>query len=302
MNKDLFIVENVRLRQTEGDTWFCLKDVLDGLGDKQTPHDKMVHIREWFGNNPIYTELGRHADCMATDRVNYESTAVYKSAQIETPDALDRMRSTTFINESLLYMVIMRSQSEKAMEFTAIVHGKILPQIRKTGSYTVDDGLTAEQKYRIECEANANANAKEKANAAYLALQMLYPDEIQRAVATGKYVKKVFGDQIEIPQIAAPEQVRTLNPTELGRLFEPAKNPRTINSILQELNFQYKDRNNNAWTLTETGKLYGVLTVVDKQYDSKTTGTPQQGTVYQIRWMPCTYDAIVKYLNANNEV
>ena len=41
----------------------------------------------------------------------------------------------TFINESEMYFVLMRSRSEKAKPFRLWVTKEVLPSIRKTGSY-----------------------------------------------------------------------------------------------------------------------------------------------------------------------
>lgn len=61
----------------------------------------------------------------------------------EVTDALGRAQETTFISEQNLYKVIMRSDKPQAEPFQDWVCGEVLPSIRKTGSYSV------QQQYEI---------------------------------------------------------------------------------------------------------------------------------------------------------
>lgn len=51
------------------------------------------------------------------------------------------VKEFTMINESQMYFVLMRSRSEKAKPFRKWVVGEVLPQIRKTGSYSIQPKL-----------------------------------------------------------------------------------------------------------------------------------------------------------------
>lgn len=57
--------------------------------------------------------------------------------QMDTIDSLGRNQQVTFITESGLYDVIIRSDSEKAKPFRKWVTGEVLPSIRKHGAYMV---------------------------------------------------------------------------------------------------------------------------------------------------------------------
>lgn len=78
----------------------------------------------------------------------------------------------TFINESELYFVLMRSRSEKAKPFRQWVTKEVLPSIRKQGSYNVaqkpaipqtyaeallEAGRLALENERLQAQAEANA-------------------------------------------------------------------------------------------------------------------------------------------------
>ena len=55
---------------------------------------------------------------------------------VDTIDNLGRTQQVTFVTESGLYDVIIRSDSEQAKPFRRWVTREVLPAIRKTGSYT----------------------------------------------------------------------------------------------------------------------------------------------------------------------
>lgn len=54
-------------------------------------------------------------------------------------DNLGRIQETTIINESGLYSLVLSSRLESAKEFKRWVTSEVLPQIRKTGSYSIAD-------------------------------------------------------------------------------------------------------------------------------------------------------------------
>lgn len=55
----------------------------------------------------------------------------------EVADSLGRMQKTSFVNESGLYELIFSSRKKEATDFKKFVYKKILPEIRKTGSFNV---------------------------------------------------------------------------------------------------------------------------------------------------------------------
>lgn len=54
-------------------------------------------------------------------------------------DRLGRTQQATFINEDGLYDVILDSRKQEAKQFRKWITSNVLPQIRKTGSYKIDD-------------------------------------------------------------------------------------------------------------------------------------------------------------------
>lgn len=61
--------------------------------------------------------------------------------QMDTIDSMGRNQQVTFITESGLYDVIIRSDSEKAKPFRKWVTSEVLPSIRKHGAYMTQETL-----------------------------------------------------------------------------------------------------------------------------------------------------------------
>jgi len=114
MNITPFSFEEFEIRTTviENDPWFIGKDVASALGYKNTRD-----------------ALSRHVD--------NEDKRVVAFA-----DHLGNEQKTTIINESGLYSLILRSKLESAKAFKRWVTSEVLPALRKTGSYTIQQPPT----------------------------------------------------------------------------------------------------------------------------------------------------------------
>ena len=113
MNTTIQIFENSEfgairiLSNQQGEPLFCAKDVAMALG---------------YGNSR--EALRKHVD---RDDVTKRDTI----------DSLGREQSTSFINESGLYALILGSKLESARRFKHWVTSEVLPAIRKQGGYMV---------------------------------------------------------------------------------------------------------------------------------------------------------------------
>lgn len=101
---------NVRTVQKDGETWFVLKDICTVLS--------ISHVKDT-------------ADRLEKDEVG----------QTEVIDRLGRSQSTTVINESGLYTVLLRSDKPEAKPFRKWVTSEVLPSIRKHGAYMTADTI-----------------------------------------------------------------------------------------------------------------------------------------------------------------
>lgn len=96
----------VRTIQIDGEPWWVLKDVCEILEIKN-PTDVVKRLDE-------------------DERARF---------------SLGRQGETNIINESGLYNVILRSDKSEAKPFRKWVTAEVLPSIRKTGGYVVDDEM-----------------------------------------------------------------------------------------------------------------------------------------------------------------
>lgn len=97
----------IRTIQKDGEPWFVGKDVAAALGYKDTVN-------------------------ALKSKVDDEDKGGW---QITTPSGPQEM---TIINESGLYCLIFSSKLEKAKQFKRWVTAEVLPSIRKSGSYTMN--------------------------------------------------------------------------------------------------------------------------------------------------------------------
>lgn len=105
-NIQVFEYQNNKVRTVDmdGEAWFVLKDVCEVLNIA----DHKVVVRRLDEDEVCQTPL---------------------------TDSMGRQQSTTIINESGLYHVILRSDKPEAAPFRRWVTNDVLPAIRKTGSY-----------------------------------------------------------------------------------------------------------------------------------------------------------------------
>lgn len=115
MNKiQIFNYNNndVRTIQKDGEPWFVLKDVCQILG------------------------ISNHK--MTAQRLDQDEVS-----QTDLTDSLGRNQTTTVINESGLYNVILRSDKPEAKPFRKWVTSEVLPTIRKHGAYMTPETIEA---------------------------------------------------------------------------------------------------------------------------------------------------------------
>ncbi len=104
--------QSVRVEMKDGEPLFCLKDVAEILEIQNTKQS----------------------------RFNLKEDGVHK---MYLTDKLGREQEATFINEPNLYRVIFRSNKEEAVKFQDWIFEKVIPQIRKTGSYAIEQAQAA---------------------------------------------------------------------------------------------------------------------------------------------------------------
>lgn len=107
MDLTIFEFDDVKIRTAtkDGEPWFCLRDVCEAL------------------------EINNHSNVAAS----LEGDDLHS---MEAVDSIGRVMAMNFVNESGLYQIIFQSRKEEAKRFKKWVAKDVLPQIRKTGSYS----------------------------------------------------------------------------------------------------------------------------------------------------------------------
>lgn len=218
----------VRTVDKDGEVWFVAKDVCDVL--------ELSNI----------TEALRGLD---DDELSSE---ILKSGS--------QGREMRLINEPGLYALVFRSNKPEAKQFSRWVRHDVLPQIRKTGSFTTKpDKLSRSIMSAAKMIFNA---AGIKDNQLALALDKIVIHY------TGESMLGISGIALE-----APTQNQLLNPTQIGKFF--GKSPRFINQLLERLGFQVNIA--GLWQPTDDGQVYAVMLDTGKK---RSDGTP----VRQLKW------------------
>jgi anti-repressor protein len=101
----------------------------------ETSNVRVVAIdgEPWFVLNDVVQILGLTNSRMVKDRLTDDVSSTYP-----IQDALGRTQDTTIINEDGLYDVILESRKPEAKSFRKWITSEVVPSIRKTGSYGVN--------------------------------------------------------------------------------------------------------------------------------------------------------------------
>ena len=171
-------------------------------------------------------------------------------------------QNVNIISESGLYCLILRSNMPKAIEFRKWVTGTVLPQIRATGSYTMNPEIRPIPPGVLE--------------GAKLILETAGIKDNQLALALDSVAKRCAGESllaISGVTLTAPTKCQLLTPTEIGKHF--GVSGRKVNEILCKEGYQVRDGKN--YEPLEMGEPYAVMLDTHKRHSD---GTP----VRQLKW------------------
>src|SRR5690625_4896560 len=117
-----------------------------------------INDEPWFVLNDLAKVLGIASVPRLASRLDDDMRQTHTIA-----DRMGRPQNMTIVSEAGMYDVIVRSDSPLAKPFRRWVTAEVLPQIRKTGSYGVQEHLTRpELMARALIEAQATLEAKDK--------------------------------------------------------------------------------------------------------------------------------------------
>ena len=123
----------VRMVEVKNEPLFCLLDICNSCG-LTSPNKVANQIKEEFA------KWGELNSCHRETLGDFNSPNPAKADSIELPlvslpDALGRPRATTMVTEAQMYYVMMRGRTDAAVAFRAWICNKVIPSIRRTGSY-----------------------------------------------------------------------------------------------------------------------------------------------------------------------
>ena len=164
----------------EFEPWFIAKEVATLLGYTDTAKAVRTHIDELDSKTLNYNECKELFGLNIIDAETVENEDDFGPSKLDTPNNSPKINANgmKFINESGLYTLIARSNKPEARKFQRWVTSEVLPSIRKTGSYNVqqqqltpsyviEDKIKRatvwieEQKYALQLEAEKERLALE---------------------------------------------------------------------------------------------------------------------------------------------
>jgi len=86
----------------------------------------------WFVLADLCRVLDLSSPTRVAERIDQDGVS-----QTQVTDSLGRQQIATIVNESGMYEVVIRSDKPEAVTFRRWITGTVLPEIRKTGSYSI---------------------------------------------------------------------------------------------------------------------------------------------------------------------
>ena len=166
------------------------------------------------------------------------------------------------INEGGVYSLVFRSNKPEAKAFSRWVRHEVLPQLRKTGKFSVHDNNPALPSGVLEGARVIFETAGITGNQAALALDRVYRSYTGRSALD-------IGNII----LEAPTKHQLLTPTEIGKHF--GLKSHRVNEILAGAGFQHKI--NGHWEALGRGNDYSIMLDVGKKHGKGTA-------VRQLKW------------------
>lgn len=242
----LFQFERHQIRAIQdkgGNPWFVAKDICDALS--------IANSRD------------------AVDRLDDDEKGVVQT------DTLGGPQKVTIINEPGLYNLILRSDKPEAKTFKRWVTHEVLPALRKTGAYAIQETKTT---------ASLTPASREFRAALSLA-KMVGLEGNQAILSANNAVRKIVGtDCLEIlgaTHLIAETQVIHFTSTQLGqRLGMSAKK---FNDLLTDKGLIRRE--DGAIIPTEAGKPYTVILDTGKKHSN---GVPVQ----QVKFLETILDLV----------
>lgn len=213
----------VRIVLIDGEPWFVLSDLCRALG---------------------IANVGNVVARLHEDDIR----------QTDVTDTLNRSQLTKIVNESGMYEVVIRSDKKEAARFRRWVTHKVLPEIRRTGSYSVMPAAPQQLPSKKEL-AQWVVEAEERAEAAEAQVRELTTSVVEMAPAASAWneLAESTGDY----SVADAAKVLSRDPNiTIGRnrLFEAMQGLRWVYKPRGSGWRAYQDQVDNGRLVEKVGK------------------------------------------------
>jgi prophage antirepressor-like protein len=214
----------------------------------------LIDNEPWFVAKDIGQVLGYKTDsAMSNAKKDLENDEIKTSFKMKSSDNRDKYYD--LISESGLYSLIMRSRKPIAKPFQKWVTRDVLPEIRKTGSYSLENSQTSNQPQPDQNIIN-NIFTLEKS------FINLRPSEASKILMTEKLYKKLDLETCYLPQYTEEKLTRSL--TYLLKKYEIKISTQKANLKLLEVGILEKlERDSSCgnkkyfYSITEKGLEFG---------------------------------------------
>ena len=233
-------------------------------------HTSLINFN--YNDNIVRTQVTENSEplfcladvCKILDLTNPSKVVQQICEEFELPnlklgsfDTGYGVKELTLITEPQLYFVLYRSRSEKAKPFRRWVDSEVLPSIRKTGEYKLnqEEKVTESEdpRYRkVDSEVVGEALNK--------LLDKLNVTGSKRVLAANDFIDDCFHvNFLKVSKLnlsatsTVVDDVPRYTPTELGKPY--GLSAQKINKLLEQAGLQYKE--GTGWVPTEEGKLQG---------------------------------------------
>lgn len=160
-----------------------------------------------------------------------------EKAGVVIPDAIGRAQNTTIISESGLYALILTSRKPEAKRFRKWVTAEVLPELRKTGSYSVRE-TPPKQIDAIQAMLDVIRNTEERVTRVEGAIENFGAHEDYRSI---KAHAAIIGVKIKTKQSGDLGKAATALSKRLGHVIgkQPDDSFGTVNTyhrdVLEEI-------------------------------------------------------------------
>jgi prophage antirepressor-like protein len=209
-------------------------------------------------------------------------------------DTLGGKQTMLVLSESGLYSLLMRSRKPIAKPFQKWVTREVLPSIRKTGSYSLQNSTEPDLEQIRKRTELIEFSERQFSSFEKIFLKIGISEKNELAITSNRAVAKETGiDFIQLAELKGLEaKEKFFTVTELCEIVRNSDQfskefkiqistkdglkprPQNLNLLLEVSNFQFRE--NGEWKLTKKGEDFGKLSQNKSKYSEK--------TVYHLVW------------------